>query len=78
MPATISVVLRGMEDTEINRLPEVLLDFERQLNNLKIVSEAIPIEIYPRFHIAPNLEDYRFFSEGSVPHKRTDTSDDLK
>ena len=47
-------------------LADVLLDFERQLNNLKLVSEVKPIGIYPRFYLPGDIHEYTFTHTGGL------------
>jgi len=61
IPVTqLEVVFKGMDDAL--DLAEVLLDLERQLNNLKIVSEIKGIGMYPRFHLGGNPYEYKTIS----------------
>lgn len=78
IPVAMSVSFYG-EFCEC-KLPEVILDLERQLNNLKLLSEAIPIGMYPRFHLSG--DGYDIISTGACngkgrPHGIIDKRKDI-
>jgi len=55
IPVTqLDVIFRDLEDESL--LLDTILDLERQLNNLKLVSEVRPIGMYPRFHLGGDYE----------------------
>ena len=55
IPVTqLDVIFRDLEDESL--LLDTILDFERQLNNLKLISEVRPIGVYPRFHLGGDYE----------------------
>ena len=79
IPVTqLEVVFKGMDDAL--DLAEVLLDLERQLNNLKIVSEVKGIGMYPRFHLGGNPYEYKTISYGdtTLQGRAHDTADKSK
>ena len=57
IPVTqLEVVFKDMNIECESDLAEIILDFERQLNNLKLVSDVAPIGMYPRFHLGGDYE----------------------
>jgi len=55
IPVTqLDVIFRDLEDESL--LLDTILDLERQLNNLKLISEVRPIGVYPRFHLGGDYE----------------------
>jgi len=74
IPVTqLDVVFRDFGTEHDKELPEILLDLERQLNNLKLVSEVKPIGIYPRFHLGGDYEI--LCASGPALERRTYGSD---
>jgi len=57
IPVTqLEVIFKDMNIECESDLAEIILDFERQLNNLKLVSDVTPIGMYPRFHLGGDYE----------------------
>ena len=64
IPVTqLDVIFRDLDEF---LLLDTILDLERQLNNLKLVSEVRPIGMYPRFHLGG---DYEILSYGDSTHE---------
>ena len=57
IPVTqLEVIFKDMNIECESDLAEIILDLERQLNNLKLISEVRPIGVYPRFHLGGDYE----------------------
>ena len=81
IPVTqLDVIFRDLDASGEYLLPEIFLDFERQLNNLKMVSDVKPVGIYPRFHLSGDWKDYEILSYGdtTLQGRAHDTADKSK
>ena len=66
MPATIMITVVKGEIEGLSDVADVVLDFERQLNNLKFTLGPKEIKVGPRFHISGDINEYRFLSNGTL------------
>ena len=69
IPVEMQVTLKDCELSSEEKLFEIILDLERQLNNLKLMSEVMPISIHPRFHFGGNSCDYKLISIGNYDNE---------
>lgn len=68
IPAIINLtVMKG--EINIEDVPEIVLDLERQLNNLKLTLGKKEVQVGPRFHLSGNLTEYKFVSNGTISLK---------
>lgn len=58
------MAFQGLEIDSESKLVDVIFDLERQLNNLKLVSEVAPIGMHPRFWLGGDIDAYTITSTG--------------
>ena len=74
IPVEVQVTLKDCELSKEEQLYEIILDLERQLNNLKLLSDVMPIGIHPRFHFGGNSSDYKLISIGNYDNESGGTN----